>query len=494
MVKRSHLHTGGQKAMLDIKFDNTWDHLIPVAVFTAGSITKDYVIRDPANVPVPKVCLEQSNEAIWLGIRGVADDGTEVIPTVNVMLGISDKLNDPTDDGTTEADMAVWEQILWQVNRACDLANEVQRKAEAGAFNGTNGISPVLQQEGVAQTLSYGARPTVQLMKNADGHQVIQLGIPEGKSYTESEQFLRLSQQVHQDALHAAKHMQNISATADKVKNDEQNTFQSARAAVDHAQSAYESMIAAQTAEGEVNAAKKTISDYATNTQNAVETVNTGVKAVEAAKLAAEQSKNNASAAAQSAKQEAERAKQLADSIPGLDTSLTKAGYAADAQAVGNALAGKEERWGDYVRIDTITLAQQAAILVDVEPNGTPYDFIAMAVLIEIPDGYAHPECQGSVRAVVQAGWGEYALQMGWNQPEPGAGTKYFIGDIYPVRGWYEYRFSNRNNSYMAEYSHGAPFAVDVQSYNRIVGLKTDGVYPAGTKVNIYAVRRTMHG
>ena len=156
--------------------------------------------------------------------------------------------------------------------------------------------------------------------------------------------------------------------------------------------------------------------------------------------------------------------------------------HAANKAYVDNAVKGKA-----YELIETITLEETAALDLTEEPDGTPYKFERVMVLCSIPaEGEGTPaeikaKFPGTSYTAVIANWGALTSK--------GA----YFGEMWEQNGYWRSKWAQGTNFFV--------WAESVVGYNRIVeakrnnncryisGLKSNGMFRAGSVLKIYAVR-----
>jgi lysophospholipase L1-like esterase len=129
-------------------FSPEWDGLGKTAVFEAGGIAKDVIVGDDPCI-VPHECMIEGAE-LRVGIYGMSTDGTVVIPTVYALVGTVKKGADPSGDESYPPTPDVGEQAVAAASTALqaaaaaqEVAAEIQRRADAGEFDGAPGYTPV---------------------------------------------------------------------------------------------------------------------------------------------------------------------------------------------------------------------------------------------------------------------------------------------------------------------------------------------------------------
>lgn len=129
-------------------FSPEWDGLGKTAVFEAGGVAKDVIVGDDPCI-VPHECMTEGAE-LRVGIYGMSTDGTIVIPTVYALVGTVKKGADPSGDESYPPTPDVGEQAIAAASTALqaaadaqEVAAEIQRRADAGEFDGAPGYTPV---------------------------------------------------------------------------------------------------------------------------------------------------------------------------------------------------------------------------------------------------------------------------------------------------------------------------------------------------------------
>ncbi len=125
-------------------FSPEWDGLGKTAVFEAGGVAKDVIVGDDPCI-VPHECMIEGAE-LRVGIYGMSTDGTIVIPTVYALVGTVKKGADPSGDESYPPTPDVGEQAVAAASTALqaaaaaqEVADEIQRRADAGEFDGKPG-------------------------------------------------------------------------------------------------------------------------------------------------------------------------------------------------------------------------------------------------------------------------------------------------------------------------------------------------------------------
>lgn len=120
MVKQEMLTAGmvGQQIMLE--FSEDWQGLSKTVVFSAGAVTKDAVYTGEP-VTIPAQVLEKPLETLYVGVYGVSDNGTVVIPTIRAEGPYICPGVDPSGDPGTDPELEIWAQIQAQIGSLDEL-------------------------------------------------------------------------------------------------------------------------------------------------------------------------------------------------------------------------------------------------------------------------------------------------------------------------------------------------------------------------------------
>lgn len=141
-LEEAEVLTAGRVGLrLSFAFDSLWDGLSKMAVFTAGSVTKDVIIvAADAEIP-PEIML--AGERARVGVFGY-DDGdpaTKIIPTVWASLGYVHPAADPNEDPSVNPTLPVWGQIINLIGNLNNLTTEAKNNLVAA-------INEIAQGEG----------------------------------------------------------------------------------------------------------------------------------------------------------------------------------------------------------------------------------------------------------------------------------------------------------------------------------------------------------
>ena len=162
--------TVGEK--LQFEFSPEWDGLVKTAVFSNGvDKLPDKTIRSDNTVEIPAEALARAGVNLQVGVYGETLDGSLVIPTVYASLGVISQgaaktyrpAHPPAPDWTARVDRQLQETV--------EIAEEMQRKADAGEFNGAGldikGAKP--GQVAVVKTVDGNGKPIEWEPKTMEG-------------------------------------------------------------------------------------------------------------------------------------------------------------------------------------------------------------------------------------------------------------------------------------------------------------------------------------
>lgn len=91
-------------------FTEDWNGLAKTVVFTAGNVTRD-VVCSADEVAIPAEVLKIPMLPLYVGVYGVASDGSLAIPTIRVKCPEIQPGAEPSGDPGVNADLEIWAQI-----------------------------------------------------------------------------------------------------------------------------------------------------------------------------------------------------------------------------------------------------------------------------------------------------------------------------------------------------------------------------------------------
>ena len=142
-VAEQILLTGGMVGLpAEFTFDEMWEGLEKIALFRAGGKTVSCPLVEDGT-QVPWEILKRSGCTMEAGVYGCNESGTLVIPTVWAAVGVIQPGADPEADPGREPQLPQWQQNRQLAEQAMAVAQSVRDDADAGAFQGQSGYSPV---------------------------------------------------------------------------------------------------------------------------------------------------------------------------------------------------------------------------------------------------------------------------------------------------------------------------------------------------------------
>lgn len=101
---------------VEFSFDSQWDSLRKVAVFQAGDTAR--VIDEPRiGAVVPWEVLAEAGAWLCIGVYGINENGTVVIPTVWAGVGMIEQGVRPDGDPSTDPTLPIWQEMMNRINR-----------------------------------------------------------------------------------------------------------------------------------------------------------------------------------------------------------------------------------------------------------------------------------------------------------------------------------------------------------------------------------------
>ena len=154
------LTVGMAGAAYEVEYDPAWNGLSKIIIFRAG--LNQMVALDGL---VPPGVLTQERAMLRVGVEGRNQDGRLVIPTIWADVGYVLPSASTDDASNIDPDNPAWAQSAAIAQLALDKAQQLEQRADSGEFQGEPG--------------------------------------PQGPGYTHSEEFSRLANQIHTDAVTA---------------------------------------------------------------------------------------------------------------------------------------------------------------------------------------------------------------------------------------------------------------------------------------------------
>jgi len=101
---------------VQFEFSPEWENLSKVAVFTAGTTIKDTLLDENAGA-IPAQVLENPMRQLYVGVYGMAADGSVVIPTVRMKGPFIWPGANPAGDVGTDPEKEIWEEMLLEIEK-----------------------------------------------------------------------------------------------------------------------------------------------------------------------------------------------------------------------------------------------------------------------------------------------------------------------------------------------------------------------------------------
>jgi hypothetical protein len=106
-------------------FSQDWDGLLKMAVVQGSGTTLGIMVSQGDTITIPYECLATAGSKLIVGVRGVSEDTTVVIPTVYTTVGIVQRgamLDSGAEDSSSS--LALYDQLMLAAQTAVDTANE----------------------------------------------------------------------------------------------------------------------------------------------------------------------------------------------------------------------------------------------------------------------------------------------------------------------------------------------------------------------------------
>ena len=112
-------------------FDETWEDLEKTAIFRAGG--ESYCIRDvqEQSVTLPWEVLRKQGCTLYVGVYGIAHDGSLAIPTLWAEAGIIQPGADPEATPGCDPTLPAWKEALDAKQYVCDTLGDIDAALEA---------------------------------------------------------------------------------------------------------------------------------------------------------------------------------------------------------------------------------------------------------------------------------------------------------------------------------------------------------------------------
>lgn len=138
-LREIELTEGMAGAPIAFEFSPEWDGLTKVAVFTSDG-TKDRILDESGETTVPHEILTTPGMDVTVAVFARRDDGTTwPSPSLVCKIGCVMFGADPSGDESYPPTPSVGEQAVALAGAAKEIAVEIERRANAGEFNGAQG-------------------------------------------------------------------------------------------------------------------------------------------------------------------------------------------------------------------------------------------------------------------------------------------------------------------------------------------------------------------
>ena len=124
------------------RFSEDWEGLGKVAIFQGSGQIIDVALVGQESCAVPHEVLQQALGHLKIGVYGTGDQGQRVTPTVWADAGRILPGVEPSEIEPTPATQSLVQQILEAAENAEEIAQGVRDDADAGEFDGADGVSP----------------------------------------------------------------------------------------------------------------------------------------------------------------------------------------------------------------------------------------------------------------------------------------------------------------------------------------------------------------
>lgn len=149
-LRQGELNVGMAGAPIEFDFSSEWDGLGKTAVFRCDG-SKDMIIGADGKTTVPHEILNTPGMDVEVGVYAKKEDGTTwPAPTTYCKIGRVGEGADPSGDESYPPTPDVGEQAVAVASKALEAAAEarevaadIQRRADAGEFDGAPGYTPV---------------------------------------------------------------------------------------------------------------------------------------------------------------------------------------------------------------------------------------------------------------------------------------------------------------------------------------------------------------
>lgn len=171
-LRQGELTVGMAGAPIEFDFSEEWNGLTKIAVFRCDG-ARDVLLSESGEAIVPHEILTVPGMDVEVGVHAIREDGTTwPSPTTYCKIGRVKAGADPTGDESYPPTPDIGQQVIKIATRAADIAEDVERRANAGEFDGEKGDPGV----GVASV-----EQTVKTLESA-GENIFKVNLTNGES------------------------------------------------------------------------------------------------------------------------------------------------------------------------------------------------------------------------------------------------------------------------------------------------------------------------
>jgi putative intracellular protease/amidase len=149
---------------VSFRFSEDWDGMAKAAIFKGSGTAVDVALSAAGSCAVPHEVLQSAGGRLKIGVYGTGSQGQRVTPTVWADAGQIFEGAAPSEVTPTPATQSLVQQILEAAESAEAIAQGLQAAAEAGEFDGADGVSPTVS----ASAITGGHRLTITDVNGTD--------------------------------------------------------------------------------------------------------------------------------------------------------------------------------------------------------------------------------------------------------------------------------------------------------------------------------------
>lgn len=141
-VPLSPVTSGAVGIPVQFSFSDDWAELQKIAVFRNGKTSVDVALAEDSCAAPPETLI--TGDLLWIGVYGSNTEGNIIIPTVWANAGMVKEGTMPSGVDPSEPTPSWVAQVQEAAETALATATAVQEAAEAGEFDGEDGVSPAV--------------------------------------------------------------------------------------------------------------------------------------------------------------------------------------------------------------------------------------------------------------------------------------------------------------------------------------------------------------